>query len=236
MTLKDSHLNRDHLDVEVREALDLEPELVVYASKHRSESGMKSLTAHPMGNFGEAGLGGVANKLVPTAPHWMTEALRRLKTRSSGLEYAVSFEATHHGPYLETPAFYIEVGSDEVAWEDDAATSAIAAVLAELEPKEYPVAVGVGGGHYLPRITDIALSRQISFGHLIPSYALKGLDESTFSQALERSPDVSLAYVHRKAVKGEMLRRLERMVDSQGLRIVQESELAPLPLDRRPQV
>lgn len=228
MTIRDSHLYRDRLDAEVREALDVAPELVIYASRHRSESGMRSLTVHPVGNYGEAELGGVAGKLVPTAPHWMTQALRGLKERSVGLEYAVSFEATHHGPYLETPAFYVEVGSDEPAWTDNAATSAIAAVLAEVAPEEYPVAVGLGGGHYVPRITDTALTRRVSFGHLIPSYALEGLSESMFLQALERSPGVSLAYIHRKAVKEGLMRRVERMAESQGLRIARHNELEPL--------
>lgn len=228
VTLMDSPLYRDHLDAEVREALDIEPELVIYASRHRSESGMRSLTVHPIGNFEEAGLGGVARELVPTAPHWMTQALRFIKARSAQLEYSVSFEATHHGPYLETPAFYIEVGSDEVAWADDAATSTIAAVVAEVAPEEYPVAVGLGGGHYVPRMTDVALDRQVSFGHLIPSYAMEGLDESMFIQALQRTPGVSLAYIHRKAIKGELRGRVERMVESRGLRIVKQSELRPL--------
>ncbi len=229
VTLRDFHLYRDHLDREVEETLDLRPTLVTYASRHRSESGMRSFTVHPIGNLGDvAEYGGEPEMLVPTAPHWMTEALRLLKEKASTMEHSVSFEATHHGPYLETPAFYIEVGSDEAAWAEEEAARIIAEVLMELQPVRNPVALGVGGGHYMPRITDVALARRVSFGHLIPSYALGGLKEATFLQALEKTPEVSAAYLHRKAIKGEDRRRIERMLEASGLAILHEREIEPL--------
>ncbi len=228
VALKDSALYRDHLDREVQRTRGVKPELIIYVSRHRSESGMRSLTVHPIGNLGEAQLGGRPRKLVPTVPHWMTQALRLLKRKAEGLDFAVSFEATHHGPYLETPAFYIEVGSDEVAWVDKGATSAIAEVLSEVNPAENPVAIGLGGGHYVPRITDVALDRRVSFGHMIPSYALQNLSRSMLQQALQRSPGASLAYIHRKAIKGELRRRVTAMVESQGVRVVRQSDLEPL--------
>ncbi len=228
VTLQASALYRDHLDREVQRTRGEAPELIIYASRHRSESGRRSLTVHPIGNFGAATLGGEARRLVPTVPHWMTQALRLLMRKAEGLDYSVSFEATHHGPYLQTPAFYVEVGSDERAWTDAGATSVIADVLSEVQPAEYPVAVGLGGGHYVPRITDVALDRRVSFGHMIPSYALQNLSRSMLQQALQRSPGASLAYIHRKAIKGELRRRVTAMVESQGVRVVRQSDLEPL--------
>jgi D-aminoacyl-tRNA deacylase len=228
VTLKNMHLFRDNLDREVKEAIDEQPELVAYASRHRSESGMRSFTVHPLGNFGEAEYGGVPGRLVPTAPHWMTQALRLLQRKASGLEYTVSFEATHHGPYLETPTFYIEVGSDERAWREVEPAVVIAEVLMELKPLEGPTALGLGGGHYVPRITDVALRRRISFGHLIPSYALERLDHEMLQQAIDRTPDATVAYVHRKALKAEERRRVEAMLKDHGLEVVRQADLEPL--------
>ncbi|MFQ5838163.1 MAG: D-aminoacyl-tRNA deacylase [Thermoplasmata archaeon] len=228
LTLRDMHLYRDHLDRDVAANLGVKPELIVYASRHRSESGMRSFTVHPIGNFGGAEYGGIPHRLVPTAPHWMTQALRLLKEKASGLEHTVSFEATHHGPYLGTPAFYIEVGSDEAAWREREPARAIAEVLIELRPVENPTAIGIGGGHYVPRITDVALTRRVSFGHIIPSYALEALDESLLKQAIERTPGASMAYVHRKAIKGEARRRAERMLEDRGLATVRERDLESL--------
>ncbi len=228
LTLRDMHLYRDHLDKEVAASLGRKADLIIYASRHRSESGMKAFTVHPLGNFGEAAYGGLPGRLVPSAPHWMTQALRLLKDKASGLEHVVSFEATHHGPYLETPTFYIELGSDEEAWREEEPARIIAEVLVELGPVENPIAIGIGGGHYLPRMTDVALDRRVSFGHMIPSYALKSLDRSTLRQAISRTHGVSLAYVHRKALKGELRGQIAEMVEDGGLRLVREGDLGRL--------
>ncbi len=228
LTTRRFHLDWDHLDLEVESSFGQSPDLIIYASRHKSESGMKAFTIHPIGNFGEARYGGIPGKLVPTASHWMTQALRLLKRKAAGLEHAVSFEATHHGPYLETPTFYIEIGSDEAAWREEEPARVIADVLVELSPVENPIALGIGGGHYLPRITDVALGRRVSFGHLIPSYALESMDEVLLQQAVERTPGVSLAYLHRKAMKGEVRRRIKRMLEALGLTCVREGDLEPL--------
>lgn len=228
VTLREAHLERDHLDRDVAAATGEAPDLVVYASRHRSESGIPTLTVHPLGNLGaEAKFGGIPNRLVPAAPHAMTEALRVLKGEAEGLDFAVSFEATHHGPYLETPSFYIELGSDETAWEREAPARAIARTLLRLRPAEHSVALGLGGGHYVPRLTDVALRRRVSFGHMIPSYALPDLDEAMLRQAMARSPGVSVAYLHRKAVEASLRSRVEALVREAGLGLVREADLAP---------
>ncbi len=228
LTLRDMHLYRDRLDREVEAGLGERPELIIYASRHRSESGMKAFTVHPLGNFGEAAYGGLPGELVPSAPHWMTQALRLLKERVGGLEHMVSFEATHHGPYLETPAFYIELGSDETAWREEEPAGVIAEVLLELTPVENPIALGLGGGHYLPRITDVALERKVSFGHMVPNYAFETLDQAMVQQAVDRTPGVSIAYLHRKALKGEVRARVIEMVEACGVKLVREADLGTL--------
>lgn len=228
VTIKEMHLHRDHLDRQVSEDLGIRVEVVAYASRHRSESGMRSFTVHPLGNFREAEFGGLPRRLVTTAPHWMTQALRLLARRVARLDYTVSFEATHHGPYLEAPTFYIEVGSDERAWLNLEAARAIADVLLELQPERGLVALGIGGGHYVPRITDVALRRRVSFGHLIPSYVAGSLDDDMLYQAMEKSPEVEVAYVHRKAFRAAERRRLEEMLRDHGLRVVRQADIDPV--------
>src|SRR5882672_8330585 len=50
VSIPELHLNRDHLDRDLESSFDGRPDLVVYLSKHRSESGRPSLTVHPIGN------------------------------------------------------------------------------------------------------------------------------------------------------------------------------------------
>lgn len=228
VTIADLHLDRDGLDREIRERLAVDPEVLVFASRHVSRRGIPSFTVHPLGNFGTAEFGGQPRRVVPTSPHWMTQSLRLLNERAEGFPHAVTFEATHHGPYLETPAFFIELGSDASQWEAERPADVVADTLLAMHPAELPVAVGVGGGHYVPRMTDVALRRQVSFGHLIPSHAAKGLSEEVFQAAVEHSPGATLAYVHRKALKGDHRRRILRMIEAAGLQTVRQGDLEPL--------
>jgi len=137
----------------------------------------------------------------------------------------VTFEATHHGPYLTTPTFYIEQGSTEREWADLAASRAIARVLLALEPVDAPIAIGLGGGHYVPRHTDLALERRIAFGHLLAAYALEGASGSAMHQAVERTEGATLAYLHRKSLSKPDVRAFEERLERLGVRVVREADL-----------
>jgi D-aminoacyl-tRNA deacylase len=225
VSIGEHHLYRDHLDRDLAGALGEPPNLIVYLSKHRSESRTPSLTVHPIGNPKGADLGGQPETLVTAAPRWMTAALRKLRVEARGLPYEVTFEATHHGPYLETATFYIEQGSTEKEWGDAEASAAIARTLLDLTPVEAPVAIGLGGGHYVPRHSDVAVARRVAFGHLLPTHALEGLTDALLDQAINRSPGAELAYLHRKSLGKPEARELEARLVARGLRVVREADL-----------
>jgi len=114
---------------------------------------------------------------VPTEPRMMTLALLFLRHYARDLDFQISFETTHHGPYLETPTFFIEIGSDENAWPEVEPAKAIARVILDLDKSditdEDEVGIGVGGGHYAPRHTDFIERMKASIGHMVPNYALR---------------------------------------------------------------
>src|SRR2546422_9992130 len=225
VTIPELHLFRDHLDRDLEGAFGRPVDLVVYLSKHRSESRRPSLTVHPIGNPCAAEFGGQPETLVPSAPRWMTAALRGLRKEAKGLAYDVTFEATHHGPYLTTPTFYIEQGSTEREWADLAASRAIARGLLALEPVDAPIGIGLGGGHYVPRHTDLALERRVAFGHLLAAYALEGESGRAIDQAVERTGGATLPYWHRKSLAQPDVRTLQERLGRRGLRIVREGDL-----------
>ena len=230
VTIEAYHLFRDGVDAQVADSLGIRPSVVIVASKHRSESGTSTLTVHPIGNFGKAEFGGKPRTLVPTSPGLMTDALRTLKgkARAAGLGYEVSFEVTHHGPFLETPTFYIEIGSLEEQWADEGAARTVAETILEARETDYPIAVGVGGGHYAPRLTDVALAKKVSFGHMLANYALEGIDDVMLGAAVAGTPGASLVYFHRKAMKKSEVSKLKDWFDSRGLRTVREEDLEGL--------
>jgi D-aminoacyl-tRNA deacylase len=240
VTINKYHLYFDNIDVKVRNELlkhipDLEIDTVIFASKHRSASGMKTLTVHPIGNFKKAEYGGKHEELVPAAPHAMTGALRILcqEAHELHLDHAITFEATHHGPYLETPSFFIEIGSDESAWNDPVAATAIAKTIMntlELDIKDAntPVAIGIGGGHYAPRHSDVVRKKHVSFGHIIPSYALEGINDKMLSMAVDRTPNIKFIYFHRKAMKKDRYRTLKSWFEDADQVVISSDDLEDL--------
>lgn len=206
-------------------------EVIIVLSRHRAASGKPTLTVHPIGNWNNADFGGKERTLVPTSPFWMSEALRCLKRRTQEMElteFGVSFEATHHGPFLESPIFFIEIGSDESKWELRPPAEAIAKALLDLFKTEWrddPVAVGLGGGHYQPRITDVILDFRMSVGHMIPTYAMESNPKHVVDLALEKTPKAKHVYVHRKAMKGAQRRYYIELFDTRGIPVLSSKAL-----------
>jgi len=203
------HIYAERIDAKISEFLGEEPEVIIFASKHKSESGKKALTVHAVGNYGKAEYGGKDRTLSVPSPYLMTEALRLIQANNTLPEYSVSYEVTHHGPYLETPSFFIEIGSGEEEWRDREAGKVIAGAILGLRGENTGdiVAIGIGGGHYAPRFTELALRYRISFGHMAPGYALEHLDEDTLLQMIERT-GADGVYFHKMGLKRSDISRL----------------------------
>lgn len=228
-TLERHHIYVDNVDSELRALVGESFDLVVYISKHASKAGIHSLTVHPIGNYGKAKFGGRDNVLVPPAPLEMNSAfhLLREEARKRGLDqdYEVSLEVTHHGPFLSTPTYYIEIGSDEDSWTDTSAGEAVASAVerqGEQRVKEMPVVVGVGGGHYAPHFTDMIKERDVSVGHIVPGWALNDLNEENLRMALEQS-GTDMICPDPGGVKSSVADRLKRWSAEIGAEIVEPS-------------
>ena len=229
LTIPDLHLYHDNIDREAEIALGQRPDVVVFLSKHRSESKTPSLAVHPLGNFTKAQFGGQPRRLVPSAPQVMTDTLRAIRREARVLSYAVTFEATHHGPYLETPAFFIEAGSTETEWRDFRASEALMRALLSVHPRAVRIGIGIGGGHYAARMTDLAFARDIAFGHVVPGYALDTMEDAMFDEVVAKTPGAEFVYLHRKAIDKGVARRIEAAFVARGLRSVHEEDFPALP-------
>ncbi len=232
VTIGMESLFRNNLDAEVHHALGELPHAVVYLSRHSSQSGQRSLTVHPIGNFSHAKYGGFFRQLVHCCPGGMTNALRRMHAlaEEAGLPHHVSFEVTHHGPYLNTPTFFIEIGSDEDAWVEEAPARVLARTVLDVEPgASGPVLVGVGGGHYAPRHTDVALKKDVCYSHMIPNHAISGLGNQTLEKMLDFICESRMVYFHRKAMAKADMRRLVEFFEERDMRVVRERDLPDLP-------
>jgi D-aminoacyl-tRNA deacylase len=155
----------------------------------------------------------------------MTSALRNLASNAKGLDFSVSFETTHHGPIVSSPAFYIEIGSYEELWGREDAAEAIAKSILSVGDDEYPTVVCVGGGHYAPRYTEVALSRKVAIGHMAANYALEAIDDSMIAQMSSKSGDSKRVYFHKKGMPKPQYRRLREVFSSAGISEISSDDL-----------
>lgn len=219
MTVDRMHVHAEDADETARK-FGIDVSDIVVLSRHSSASGKPTLTVHPIGNYRGNEMGGKAETLVRSMPHMMTSTLRKIKEINDVPEYGVSFEVTHHGPYVSVPTMYIEIGSDETHWGDmHAAEILVDSLLSADVHEEYPVVIGVGGGHYAPRFTDLVLSHKVDIGHMVPTYQTdKASDEdvSRMISAAAEATGTKMVYVHRNSMKGAEERRINGIIDSLG--------------------
>jgi D-aminoacyl-tRNA deacylase len=150
-------------------------DFIIFASRHSSEAGVPSLTAHTPGNFGSADYGGHPEEICISNPVAQKLALKELHNQNKDLaiDFEVSMEATHHGPLTGKPTMFIEIGSQKEQWINKKAGEAVAVALmksTEYPKYEYITAVGVGGGHYCPKHTRVMLYREYAIGHVLAKY------------------------------------------------------------------
>lgn len=168
-------------------------ELLVCLSRHRSESGKPTLTVHTTGNFGNAELGGLPRRLSICPAVAMQTALKALArlTAELNLAYEVSYECTHHGPTLDVPTMFVELGSSPQQWNDAIAAGAVAnaavEAIADFRTTQKPAVIGIGGPHYNQCFTQMALDDEAIFGHMIPKYALPHVNVEILRQCVQQT-------------------------------------------------
>ncbi len=228
VTIERPHLFSDDMDASVSQELGFQIERVLFLSRHKAASGIPTLTVHPIGNYGAADFGGRQGELVLSDPKMMTALLIKLTESAKGLPFQVSFETTHHGPWMSKPTSYIEIGSGEDNWGHEGAAQAIASAVLEAIPMDDPIAIGVGGGHYAPRFSEVCLTKRISFGHMVPSYAIEKVDDALALERMRKAADASkaeLVYIHRKSMSRSRATELKELARSIGLKAVDSQDL-----------
>lgn len=219
ITLNEEAVNAQHLPDNFPDS-----RLIVFLSRHSSQSGNPTLSVHTPGNLGPAELGGLPKTVSVSPAAAMQDALKALTYLKEGmqLDYEVSYECTHHGPSLNVPAMFVELGSSPEQWNDSKAAEAVAhaAILAisKFGSAESTAVLGVGGTHYNKSFTRMALNGEAVFGHIIPKYAVHLADSSMLKQCVEKTVEkVDCAILDWKGIKSENKRGLLAALQEIGL-------------------
>lgn len=200
-------------------------QLIVFISRHSSQSGRPTLTVHTSGNFADAELGGLPKTVSVSPAVAMRDALKALALQKEqlGLNYEVSYECTHHGPSLNVPSMFVELGSSELQWRDALAAEAVGhAAISAIEKftasSAESAVLGIGGTHYNQKFTRLALEGSVVFGHMIPKYAVANVDSELLSMCVKRTLEkVSHALLDWKGIRSQDKPNLMLALDKVGL-------------------
>ncbi|CAM8914353.1 unnamed protein product [Rhodiola kirilowii] len=190
----------DYLDKRWEDSVGESVHEVIFLSRHTAASNRPALTIHPIGvpHLREDEVppaGGKPGWAAPPNPRigpWLRLLKKIADSHNLTPEFEVTLEATHHGPLVDSPTMFVEIGSTEEYWKRQDAAQAIALLVweglglgEEAAVGEWSrgtgknkVLLGIGGGHYAPRHMDVVLKEGIWVGHLLSGYSLPMEDPS----------------------------------------------------------
>lgn len=165
----------------------------IFATKHKSREERKTLSIHAPGNWEKAEIGGQDNKICKTSAFFLKHLFITLnqEAKKAKSDYECTLEVTHHGPYVEKPCVFVEIGSNEENWKDAEAGKIIARTIKKaistFKPSDWIPAILLGGGHYNQAGNEIMLRTNYAIGHICPKHMLQYLDENLINQAVDKT-------------------------------------------------
>ncbi len=220
-----------HLDYLEEEFKKLNPKIIIVASSHKAKTKIPTLTCHSPGNWSSADYGGTPKTLSIAPAHYLKHALINLKNlkEERKLKYEVSLEVTHHGPSLEFPIIFIEVGSSEVQWQDMKACEAAADTIIDLVTKKISPKdsfIGFGGGHYAPIFTKRILEQKIAIGHICPKYQIHHINKDMLFQALQKTiPKPKAAIIEWKGLNKDQRDSIIKLLEATKTPWIKDKDL-----------
>jgi len=167
----------EHIDEKIKE------DFIIFATRHQSVKHNKTLSIHVAGNFKNNELGGEKNKVCTSNASILKNFFLELdkqqkENEHTAKDYSLTLECTHHGPLIEKPSLFIEIGSSEEEWNDEEAASVVARTIINSvrnvtnSNQKHPAIVGLGGPHYCPNFNKIELNSKYAISHIIPEYLM----------------------------------------------------------------
>jgi len=138
-------------------------------------------------------------------------------------------EATHHGPTIEIPCCFIEIGSTKKQWNNELAGEVIAKTIYELNNfksnEDLISVIGIGGPHYCPNFNKIQLNTNYAISHIIPSYSLP-LTQSILKETEEKTKEqVKEVLIDWKACNSEQKQNITDIITKAGLKYKRTSNV-----------
>ena len=202
----------------------------IFATRHQSKEGVHSLSCHAPGNWNKAEYGGKEKEVCVAPALMLKKAYIEMKKFSEEVpEHNITLECTHHGPYLEKPAMFIEIGSTEEHWGNRQAGEVIAHTIIKLvdgsEISGQRAAFGIGGPHYCNNFNKVLERTDIALGHVCPKYMLEYLDEEMIEQAISKTKEkVDFVLLDWKGL-GKEKERIKGILEKIGIEVMRTDQI-----------
>jgi D-aminoacyl-tRNA deacylase len=214
---------------------NIEEEFIIFASKHASKQKIKTLSIHAPGNWGRADMGGKEKQICKTSSFFLKYLFQILnqEAEQAKLDYACTLEVTHHGPYVEKPCCFIEIGSSKEEWQDKNIGEIIAETIKKAVSsfdfkearKKWKPAVGIGSPHYCPNFNKTQLNSEYALSHIIPQYVFP-ITEEMLKQAVDKTQeDVGIAILDWKGMRGQERQKAVKLLNKRNLKYLRTSEI-----------
>ena len=182
----------------------LDANFIIFASKHQGKN-THTLSLHTPGNWKQADFGGKSGKICPASALILKHFFKILNKNKR--DWNLTLECTHHGPYIEKPCLFIEIGGSQKDWIQEEAGEIIAKTIkqsinninkgkvSQENLRLSGVAIGIGGPHYCPNFNKIQLNSKYAISQIIPQYVFP-ISKEILQQAIEKTIEpVNLAII-----------------------------------------
>ena len=226
ITIKDKLIESDYLSDH------FDPELFIYASRHKAASKMPSLLVHSTGNWTHKNdFGGRPHSISFSSPESVRCAYLELLNQKELLnlkDFDVTMEVTHHGPtQIKKPLVFVELGSFQEYWTHDLGALAVAnAIMKVVNNKlKFTNVIGFGGTHYCSNFNKILeRNENIAIGHVIPKYAIDNISSNLILSALQKS-NAHLAVIDHKGTNSSQKQKIKEILEKNNIQLKRIKEL-----------
>ncbi|MBR9699557.1 hypothetical protein GOV09_03830 [Candidatus Woesearchaeota archaeon] len=223
-TIKGPLITAEGIDKQIPE------DFLIFGSKHASKEEVHSLSCHCTGNFGEAKYGGQDKKLSMGSALMLKKAyLELLRHKEEVPDHQITLEATHHGPLLEKPHLFIEIGSTEEHWGNEKAGKIIAQTIMHLiegeDLAEQEIVFAIGGTHYCATFNKILQRTNLAFAHVCAKYGLEHLDEELIQEAFEKTSEKATSVLLDWKGLGKEKERIKSLLETMGIEYKRSDKL-----------
>ncbi len=217
-------------------------DFIIFATCHKSEKQIKTLSIHAPGNWHNANFGGKPKTLCPTSTvilkKFFIELNKQAKKAELNKEYDITMEVTHHGPYIKKPCLFIEIGATEKQWKDKKAGEIIAKTIINSinnlsqdknknnNNENYIPVIAIGGLHYANNFNKTQLNSKYALGHICPNYALP-FDQHQLEESINKTIEKpKIAILDWKGIKkSEDRQKIVTLLEKNNIKIIRREKI-----------